>query len=214
MQYLGEGSMRLLIAASSFLIGLFVITRTFIAFLPANAPGWLTGIVILVGFCLSLFLTNKLVNVRGTKFWSFSRAPEPREQSDQEGLLISTRYRATRAFQVRELTDEGSHYFIELHDGSVLYMGGRYLSAFEPNKLLKLIERPRKFPCTEFIVRRDRDDGCVVDIQCQGSVLEPEIVTPPFEKQDFQSAMMPQDGDVVTTRTYDEMKTLRLRARG
>lgn len=206
--------MRLFIAALSFLIGLFVITGAFLALLPANAPDWLTGIGVLIGFILSLFLTNKLVNVTGTNFWSFSRAPETREQSDQEGLLVSTRYRATRSFQVREFTDEGSHYFIELNDGSVLYMGGRYLSAFEPHKLLKLVERSRKFPCSEFVVRRDREDGCVVAIQCHGSVLEPEIVTPPFEEQDFQSAMMPQDGDVITTRSYDEMKALRLRSAG
>jgi hypothetical protein len=205
--------MRLFIAALSFLIGLFAITGAFMAFLPANAPDWLTGIGILIGFCLSLFLTNKLVNAPGTDFWSFSRAPEPREQSDQEGLLVSKRYRATRSFQVREYKEEGSHYFIELHDGSVLYMSGRYLSAFEPHKLLKLIERPRKFPCTEFVVRRDRDDGCVVDIQCHGHVLEPEIVMPPFEEQDFQSGMLPQDGDMIITRSYDEMMTLRLRER-
>lgn len=198
--------MRLFIAALSFFVGLFAITGAFMAFLPANAPDWLTGIGILIGFILSLFLTNKLVNVTGTNFWSFSRAPEPRAQSDQEGLLVSTKYRATRSFQVRESKDEGSHYFIELHDGSVLYVHGRYLSAFEPHKFLKLIERPRKFPCTDFVVRRDRDDGCVVDIQCHGSVLEPEIVTPPFEEQDFQSGMMPQDGDVITTRSYGEMK--------
>lgn len=204
--------MRLFIAALSFLIGVFVIAGAFLALLPANAPEWLTGIGVLLGFILSLFITNKLVNVRGTNFWSFSRAPEPRAHSDQEGLLVSTRYRATRSFQVRESHEQGSHYFIELHDGSVLYMSGRYLSAFEPHTLLKLIQRPRKFPCSEFVVRRDRDDGCVVGIQCHGTVMEPEIVTPPFEKEDFQSGMMPQDGDVITTRTYDEMKALRLRA--
>jgi hypothetical protein len=179
------------------------------ALLPANAPEWLTGVGILTGFALSLILTNKLVNAPGTNFWSLSRAPEPVEQPEQEGLLVSTAYRATRYFEVKGSGEEGPHYFIELHDGSVLYMSGRYLAALGPHKVLKVIEQPRKFPCTEFVVRRDRYDGCVVDIQCRGIALEPEIVTPPFKELDFQNGMMPQDGDILTSRTYDEMKAAR-----
>lgn len=203
--------MRLFIAALSFFIGLFAITGAFMALLPANAPEWLTGVGILIGFSVSLFLTNKLVNAPGTNFWSLSRAPEPDEQSEQEGLLVSTAYRATRYFEVEGSNEEGPHYFIELHDGSVLYMNGRYLAALRPQKALKVIEQPRKFPCTEFVVIRDRYDGCVADIQCRGIALEPEIVTPPFNATDFQNGMMPQDGDILMSRTYDEMKAARSR---
>jgi hypothetical protein len=206
--------MRLLIAALSFFIGLFAITGAFMALLPANAPEWLTGVSILIGFSLSLFLTNKLVNAPGTNFWSLSRAPEPDEQSEQEGSLVSTEYQATRYFHVEESGEEGPHYFIELDDGSVLYMSGRYLAAFGPHKVLNVIDRPRKFPCNEFVVRRDRYDGCVVDIQCRGIALGPEIVTPPFQELDFQNGMMPQDGDILTSRTYDEMKAAISRENG
>ncbi len=203
--------MRLLIAALLFLIGLLAITGAFMALLPPNAPEWLTGVGILTGFFLSLFLTNKLVNAPGTNFWSLSRAREPGEQPEQDGLLVSTAYRAIRYFEVEASNEEGPHYFIELHDGPVLYMNGRYLAALGPHKVLNMIDRPRKFPCTEFVVRRDRYDGCVVDIQCGGSALEPEIVTPPFNELDFQNSMMPQDGDILTSRTYDEMKAARSR---
>ena len=202
--------MRLIIAALTFLIGLFAITGMFTALLPANAPDWLTGVGVLIGFSLSIILANKLVNVPGTSFWRFSRAPETWEQTDEEGLIVTTRYRATRFFQVGECGNEGPHYFIELLDGSVLHMRGRYLSVFEPHKIVKLINRPRKFPCTEFVVRRDRYDGCAVDIQCHGRALEPEIAALPFEKPDFQKGVMPQDGDIITSRSYDEMKALLL----
>lgn len=200
--------MRLFIAALSFLIGLSAITGAFMALLPANAPEWLTGVGVLIGFTLSLFLTNKLVNAPGTDFWSLSRAPEPGEPG-QEGLLVSTAYQAIRYFQVKASNEEGPHYFIELHDGSVLHLNGRYLAAFEPRKVLGMINHPRKFPCTEFVVKRDRYDGCVADIQCRGSALEPEIVTPPFTELDFQNGIVPQDGDIITSRTYDEMKSAR-----
>ncbi len=180
--------MRLLIAALSFLIGLFAITGAFMALLPANAPEWLMGIAILIGFSLSLFFTNKLVNAPGTDFWSLSRAPERDEQSEQEGLLVSTAYRATRYFEVEGANEEGPHYFIELHDGSVLYMNGRYLASLGPHKVLKVFEQPRKFPCTDFVVRRDRHDGCITDIQCLGIALEPEIVSPPLKNLIFKTA--------------------------
>ena len=206
--------MRLLIAALSFFIGLFAITGAFMALLPANAPEWLTGVSILIGFSLSLFLTNKLVNAPGTNFWSLSRAPEPDEQSEQQGSLVSTEYQATRYFQVEASGEEGPHYFIELDDGSVLYMSGRYLAAFGPHKVLNVIDRSRKFPCAEFVVRRYRYDGCVVDIQCRGIALEPEIITPPFKEYDFHNGMMPQDGDILTSRTYDEMKAAISRENG
>ncbi len=72
--------MRLLIAALSFLLGLYAISAGLIALLPPGAPEWLSGVGILIGFCLSLVLTNKLVNAQGTNFWSLARAPEPGEQ--------------------------------------------------------------------------------------------------------------------------------------
>ena len=206
--------MRLLIAALSFFTGLFAITGAIMALLPANGPEWLTGVGVLIGFSVSLFLTNKLVNAPGTNFWSLSRAPEPDERSGQEGLLVSTAYRANRYFEVEGFNEEGPHYFIELQDGSVLYMNGRYLAAYGPQKILKVIEQRRKFPCTEFIVIRDRYDGCVADIQCRGIALEPEIVTGPFKELDFQNNMMPQDGDLLTSRTYDEMKAAISRENG
>ena len=206
--------MRLFVAALSFLIGLFVITGAFMALLPANAPEWLTVVGILTGSVLSLFITNRLVNVKGTNFWSLRRAPEPDERSEHEDLLVSTAYRANRCFEVGGPDEEGPHYFIELHDGSVLHMNGGYLAALGPRKILGLIDQPRQFPCTEFSVKRDRYDGCVADVRCGGTALEPEIVTPPFQEVDFQNNMIPHDGDILASRTYDEMKAAMSRKSG
>ena len=58
------------------------------------------------------------------KFW----LPPPKyltiEESEGQGLLLTEEYQATRAFQLDEWEDEGSHYFVELRDGSVLYLNG------------------------------------------------------------------------------------------
>lgn len=206
--------MRLLIAALSFFLGLFAITGAYMALLPENAPEWLTSVGILIGFSASLFLTNKLVNAPGTDFWSLSRAPGPEVQSEQESLFVQTVYRANRYFEVEGSNEEGQHYFIELHDGPVLYLNGRYLAALRPHKVLGVIEQRRKFPCTEFVVIRDRHDGCVADIQCRGSAFEPEIVMLPFKELEVLNGMMPQDGDILASRTYDEMKAAISRENG
>lgn len=201
--------MRIVLAAFCFLIGLYAITSAITALLPAASPEWLTGVVILVSAGLSLFLTNRLVNVRGTKFWSISRFAFTKEQLDREGLLVTKDLRARRAFQIAERAEEGPHYFIELLDGSVLYMSGSYLHDYEPVFFKGKVEQPREFPCTEFTVRRRGDDNSVVDIECRGSALEPEAVAPPFGEDEAQKGALPKDGDLITSSTYDEIKSAR-----
>lgn len=202
--------MRLILAAISFLIGVFLIASAITALLPPNAPEWLTGVAILVSAGLSLYLTNMLVNVRGTRFWSLSRAQESAEH--EEDALSSTEFHATRAFQVEEFRDEGSNYFLELRNGTVLFLSGHYFHEHEPLEFDGRIVQQREFPCTEFVVRR-RDDGSGADIQCRGRVLEPEVVTPPFPEEDVRNGSLPKDGDIISTSTYDELKAARLTQR-
>ncbi len=197
--------MRLIIAAVLFFVCLFAVTSLIVAVLPANAPEWMTGIALLVGIGCSLFLANKLANAPGTDFLGRPHAAETPEQLEQDGMLRTTEFRAIRAFQVEESKDEGSHFFIELSDGPVLYLAGRYLHEHEPIEFDGKTVQPREFPCTEFTIRRRRDDGSVVDVQCGGRVLEPEVVTPPFEEHHLHDKP-PQDGDIITDRTYDEVK--------
>ena len=205
--------MRLIVAALSFFIGFFVITSGIAALLPESAPSWLTGVSILMGAALSLYLTNKLVNVQGTNFWSLSKSTQSVEELEQQGLLTSAECSAIRAFQVEELEHEGSHYFIELQDKSVLYLNGRYLHEHEPLEYDDKIVHARDFPCTEFALQRFSDDDTIVGIHCRGPVLEPEIVTPPFSKEDFQDGGAPKDGAIITAYTYDEVKAARLEQR-
>jgi len=201
--------MRLIAAAVVFFLGLFVITSLITAVLPANAPEWLSGVAILVGFVCSLVLTNKLVNRPGTRFLGRPHAAETPEQLAQDGMLTAVPYRARRAFLVEELEDEGPHYFIELLEGSVLYLNGRYLHEHEPLEFDNKIVHQRGFPCSEFIIRRRSDDGTAVDIQCSGSVFEPEVVTASDDEGDFRGKNVLKDGDIITGKTYDEVKAAR-----
>jgi hypothetical protein len=200
--------MRLILAALSFLLGVFLLSSGITALLPKDLPEWLTALVILFSAGLSLYLTNKLINVRGTDFWRLRITRDSVEDMEQDGLLTSAEYHATRAFQVKEFSNEGSHYFVELRDGSVLYMNGHYLREYEPLEFDDRIAHEREFPCTEFTVRR-RTDGTAVDVQCRGRVFEPETVTPPFAEEDILEKTVPKDGDIITSSTYDKLKTER-----
>lgn len=99
---------------------------------------------------------------------------------------------------MREFEDEGLHYFLELADGRVLFMSGQYLYDFEPISDDPEMNQPRSFPCSEFTVRRHTKEGYVVDMVCGGTVLEPEVSAPPFEKSDWRGNRVPEDGQVIS----------------
>jgi hypothetical protein len=124
---------------------------------------------------------------------------------ESQGQLLRETYHATRAFVVEEFEDEGSHYFIELADGRILYLSGQYLYDFEPISDDPELNQPRRFPCTEFEVLRHKDRGYVIDIHCAGQVLEPELIAPGFTQADWQRGV-PEDGDIIDGKAYDALK--------
>jgi hypothetical protein len=129
---------------------------------------------------------------------------------EDEGLLGSSDFRARRAFGVREADDEGLHYFLELVDGRVLYLSGQYLYDYEPIADDPEVNQPRRFPCTDFTVRRHKTEGYVVGLVCTGTVIEPEFIAPPFTKRTRRSVGAPEDGQVLSDRPYDLLKELLL----
>jgi hypothetical protein len=135
-------------------------------------------------------------------------AEEVAQELDAQGLLISQHFAVTRAFEVEEFEDEGMHFYLELSDGRVLFMTGQYLYAYEPHE--EGGHHPRAFPCAEFVVRRHRDEGYVVDIHCAGPILEPELVAPPFGEDVWRAGAIPEDGTIIVDATYDQIKRLRI----
>ena len=132
------------------------------------------------------------------------------QELEDKGLLSCIECKATRAFGVEEYEDEGLHYFIEMEDGSLLYLNGQYLYEYEPVEDDQELNQPRWFPCTEFTVRRHRTEGYVVDLLCRGEVLEPEVVAPPFTWEDHKRGIVPEDGQILRDREYDDLKRERL----
>ena len=197
------------------LAGLFVFTSMLIVvgliggnYPDDSWPWWATPTIILTllgSLLLSMFLFNK----RGLRPNLLRKGLQ--EQSadlDHHGLLSRESFRAIRAFAVEEFEDEGPHYYIELEDRRVLYLNGQYLYDFEPISDEPDLNQCRSFPCTEFQVLRHKQEGFVIDIECQGEVIEPELTTPHYTKADWKHGV-PSDGDIISDRTYEEIKLAR-----
>lgn len=128
--------MRALLAGLFTFGGLLVCVSMVFHYFPNGfGPPWLMGMLFtLVLFLLagiSLFLFNKpgcRPSLPGKSF------DQQIAEWETQGLLVSEIFVATRAFQVEEFEDEGSHYYIELADGAVLYLNGQYLYDYEPIK--------------------------------------------------------------------------------
>jgi hypothetical protein len=133
-----------------------------------------------------------------------------RQAWDDAGLLSHESFHARRAFEVDEFEDEGAHFFVELEDGSVLYLSGQFLYEYEPIDTRK-IQRPRTFPCTQFTIRRFKQDNAIIDILCSGEVLEPEVTTPPFFEEDLRKdGWIAEETILIRDKAYDQLKAGRL----
>jgi len=190
--------------------GLFVFAFTIslvglASWLFPKAPSWLVLPLSLLAFFSTTLGALFLFHGKWTHRRSEQEILADRFHMEQLGLLISEPYRVRRAFQLEEFEDEGSQYFLELEDHSVLYLSGQFLYEYEP-----LNAKPRRFPCTQFTIRRHKDDGRIVDLLCSGEILEPEIMAPPLAVDELEKYGSIADGQIIQGKSYDELKAERL----
>lgn len=185
------------------------------AMYPADNFPWWGALVCPIVLLGSLFVSAFLFNKPGyPPTMPGETYEEYLARLVEEGLLVSESFTATRAFQVEEYDDEGSHYFIELTDGAVLYLNGQYLYEYEEITDDPEYNQPRRFPCSQFIVRRDKTTRDVLDIICAGGVLHPECLAPPFDKdvdppfdeRGWKSGLICGDLYIIRDRSYEQLK--------
>jgi hypothetical protein len=117
------------------------------------------GLIILV-FCLAIFASLILFNLSVRPGRESSLTTQALEN---QGLVTAEEFKVRRALQVEEFEDEGSHFFLELNDGNVLFLSGQYLYDYAPVDDIDP-EQGRLFPCSEFTVKRHKDKGYVIEI--------------------------------------------------
>ena len=189
--------------------GLFVVvfmagSVVVLSLLFPKAPTWIIVPISLLSFFGSTWGALAIFHGRLLRR-SQEEIQKERTDWEQSGLLIHESFRALRAFQVEEYEDEGSHYFLELEDHSVLFLSGQFLYEYEVSD-----KRSRRFPCTEFTVRRHKDKGFIVDVVCSGEVLEPEVIAQPFSLTDAENNAFMEEVQVIPAKSYDEVKAERL----
>lgn len=197
------------IAAGLFVFVGLIAGIAVVSSLRPNAPVWLIGVGVLLFFAVLTIVA--LVIFNSPAKWR----TQPRDHAtvvkelDDQGLLASDSFTAKRAFQVEEFEDEGSHYYIELTDGSVLFLSGQYLYDYEPLDEERAGATVRLFPNSQFVVRRHNVKRYVVDVLCNGQVIEPEALLPAFSADDFRTNRVPDDGQVIKDRTFEQLKAER-----
>lgn len=170
------------------------------AFLVFRHAGVAVTIVVLFTF-LSVLIVVIAVTLNYPRLPRQAMVNDFADELQAQNLLQSTSFRADRAFRVDEFADEGPHYLLELENGGgILHLSGTYLYDYEP-----VDGHPRHFPCTEFTVRRHAQLGYVVDLICDGLIIEPEIEAPPYSKMDFKSLRVPRDGDILRDLDFDQL---------
>jgi hypothetical protein len=200
--------------AGLFTIGvLLVCVGVVFHFFPHGfGPPWVMGVffafVLLVLAGASMFLFNRPGYRPSLSGKSFA---EQMAGLERQGLLVTETYQAVRAFQVEEFEDEGLHYFIELADHGVLYLNGQYLCDYDEITDDPEFNQPRQFPCSQFTVVRHRTTGDVLHLQVAGPVLPVECRAPAFAKGDWKNNLVPEDGQIIRDRSYDQLKSERLK---
>jgi hypothetical protein len=122
-----------LIGAGFFVLVSLGLSVVFISrFFPVAVPVWIVVPLLIVGFFVFVFLAMGLFGGKGPRRISAEAYAARIRKLEDDGLLVLQSFRACRAFQVDEFEDEGSHYYVELEDGAVLFLTGQYLYKCEP----------------------------------------------------------------------------------
>lgn len=171
-------------------------------------PWWATTLVIGTMFLsigASFFIFNKWDNRHRGSGKSFE---VELAELEAKGLVTREQCRARRAFEVEEFEDEGAQYFIELEDGSVLFLCSQSLYEYQGSSDESDPDNGRTFPCSEFTWLKHKD-GYTFDVICGGKVLPLDGEAPHFDERDIKNGSIPSDGEIFRDRSYDQLKAER-----
>ncbi len=193
---------RLILAGLFCFGGLLIAAVVAFDVLPKGTPPFLIALVLAAILLVTVVLSLIVFNLGRRKV-----SPGPTlENLEAQGLVISQDFQAKRAFEVDEFEDEGRSMFIELADGSVLFLTGQYLYDYGIEEPGTVDGSTGAFPTTEFTIRRHRTQGYVLDIISRGRQLKPEFLANPFGPETYETEGVPEDGAILRGKSYDALK--------
>lgn len=187
---------------------LFVISCGFGSFIYMKAESISVPMCIAINLS-SIILTFFLFNPWKSNPLGNMTTEEAIQYLSSNGQLETEDFKVKRAFCVEEYNDEGLHYFLELPDGRVLFLEGEYLYDYQSLEEIEDEQEPRArtFPCTDFTIYRHRTQRDVLHVDCRGDVLELEFFALPFGEQKKWVGRFPSDGDLISDKSYDAIKS-------
>jgi hypothetical protein len=198
-----------LIIFASMLFSVWVITSIYG---DKNWPQW----AVLAPIFAMIFTTFLLLYIHNRRSFLYARSQQSTVQQLAElevaGQIGRGNFQAKRAIFIDEFEDEGISYFIELDNGRTLFLSGQYLYDYEPTLESRESSQPRKFPCTEFELLYNRVTHENLGIDCKGLSLNPEAFCAPFSREDFENQLIPEDGQIILDKCFDDIKQERLAA--
>lgn len=117
----------------------------------------------------------------------------------KNGMAEVCTFDVTGAVEVKEFEDEGSHYYLDIGEGKVLFLSGQYLYEYEDAK---------QFPNTRFQTIRAAKSRWIFGLKLLGNYLSPVFTLPAFSKADYEKGVIPCDGDVLEL-DFDTLKRKR-----
>jgi len=208
--------MRLFLAALFVLLGMTLVIGWFSDLIENASP------IVLV--LLAVVIAVVFLGLSGVAFMVFNgglalvvdrqtRDALVRELEEAD-LLTATRYRANRAVAVGDAAGEDCRVLVELMGGDILHLSGDYLDEYTLGAEDGAMHGfGPGFPSTEFVIRRHRTEGYVVDVLCLGRAIEMDRATIRTEAVVAVLGDEVGDGDVIRDWPYDELLGYFLAAR-
>lgn len=121
---------------------------------------------------------------------SLSRSPyADLVRADLEGGMVKEwAFDVVDAIRRDELEDEGSHFYLKLANGRILYLSGQYLDDEVES---------RRFPSARVVIVRAARSGTLLRFDCTGAYVAPSATLPAFTLDELDRDETPEDGDVL-----------------
>ena len=121
---------------------------------------------------------------------SLSRSPyADLIRADLDGAMVrESIFDVVDAIERDQLSYEGSHFYLKLADGRVLYLSGQYLDDEAES---------RRFPSVRVVIVRAARSGTLLRFDCTGAYVAPSVTLPAFTLEDLDRDDTPADGDIL-----------------
>ncbi len=160
---------------------------------------WLALFFALMFSSVPLFNKGLLRKLKGQSYAEYL------QELGARGKLAEETLHAERALYFEDLDTGCAAIFLDIGQQGVLCLYGQHLYEFDLGDDSATLRQKRIFPCREFILRRLKKNGEIMELVPRGEGFEPFVIAQPPRKTLRQLRIRMRDGDIYTHLKYDEL---------